>query len=149
MALGAKTQHVKPSKRQNAKLPFPLTRKASFVSRTQKVRHGRTTPRCHTIKLSNYMETPTHTAPPVALDRHVLHLHAGQQFAECPHCKGQLSKKTPIMKGDENEEVRGRHGAIVAMRMATDARPKCPHCYGRFELVIHVQNVKDQPTSGA
>jgi transposase-like protein len=90
------------------------------------------------------METPTHAAPPVDLDRLVLHLHAGQMAAECPHCKGELSKKTPIMKGDENEEVRGRHGVIVAMRMATDPRPKCPHCYGRFELVIHLPNVSRQ-----
>lgn len=33
------------------------------------MRHGRTTPLRHTIKLSNYMETQTHTAQPVALDR--------------------------------------------------------------------------------
>lgn len=30
------------------------------------MRHGRTAPARHKIKLSNYMETPTHTAPPVA-----------------------------------------------------------------------------------
>lgn len=33
------------------------------------MRHGLTAPARHKIKLSNYMETPTHTAPPVALDR--------------------------------------------------------------------------------
>jgi len=33
------------------------------------VRHGQTTPARRKIKLSNLMETPTHTAPPVALDR--------------------------------------------------------------------------------
>jgi len=33
------------------------------------VRHGRKAPLRHTIKLSNNMETPTHTATPVALDR--------------------------------------------------------------------------------
>ena len=96
------------------------------------------------------METPTQNVTPVDLDRLVLHLYSGQQIAECPHCKGELSKKTPIMKGDENEEVRGRSGVIVAMRMATDPRPKCPHCYGRFELVIHLQNAEAQtpPDSG-
>jgi transposase-like protein len=78
------------------------------------------------------METLTQTAPPVAL-----HLHAWQEVAECPHCKGELSKKTPIMKGDKSEEIYGRLGMIVAMRIATDARPKCPHCYGRFDLVVH------------
>jgi len=86
------------------------------------------------------METSTHTAPPVAFDRPVLHLYAGQEIAECPHCKGELSKKTPIMKGDENEDVRGRNGVIVAMRIATDPRPKCPHCYGRFGLTVSLPN---------
>jgi len=100
-------------------------------------------PARRTRKETNHMETPTHTAPPVAIDRLVLHLHAGQEVAECPHCKGELSKKTPIMKGDESEEIRGRHGVIVAMRMATDPRPKCPDCYGRFELVLHLQNSSD------
>ena len=86
------------------------------------------------------METPTHTTP-VALARLVLHLHEGQAVAECPHCKGELSKKTPIMKGDEPEEIRrNRSAIIVGMWMATDPRFKCPHCYGRFELVIHLQN---------
>lgn len=33
------------------------------------MRHGLTTPARRKIKLSNHMETPTHTAPPVALDR--------------------------------------------------------------------------------
>ena len=33
------------------------------------MRHGRKSPRRLTIKLSNHMETPTHTAPPVDLDR--------------------------------------------------------------------------------
>jgi transposase-like protein len=74
----------------------------------------------------------------------VLHIYAGHTVAECPHCKGELSKKTPIMKGDENEEVRGRNSVIAAMRMAADPRPKCPHCYGRFELVIHLQNESRQ-----
>jgi hypothetical protein len=86
------------------------------------------------------METPTHTDPPVDLDRLVLDLYP-HQVAECPHCKGELSQKTPIMKGDENEPIRGQNAMIVGMRMALDPRPKCPHCYGRFEVVIHFQNV--------
>lgn len=45
MELGAKTHHARPLKRQNAKLLFPLTRKASFVSRTTRIwRGGRWTP---------------------------------------------------------------------------------------------------------
>lgn len=36
------------------------------------MRHGRTPPLRLTIKLSNHMETPTHAAPPVDLDRLVL-----------------------------------------------------------------------------
>lgn len=81
--------------------------------------------------------------------RLVLHLHAGQVIAECPHCKGELSAKTPIMKGDEAEMILDRNATIVAMRMATDPRPKCPHCHGRFELVIHLQNDRTLATSSA
>jgi len=88
------------------------------------------------------METPTQTAPPVDLDRLVLHLYAGQTVAECPHCKGELSMKTPILKGDEPQEFRDGSGALTIMRMALDPRPKCPHCYGRFELIIHLQNAR-------
>jgi len=46
---------------------------------THKVRHGRTAPARLTIQLSNHMETPTHTAPPVALHRlvHPLTDHGG------------------------------------------------------------------------
>jgi hypothetical protein len=33
------------------------------------VRHGRTTPARHKIKISNHMETPNQTDPPVDLDR--------------------------------------------------------------------------------
>ena len=74
-------------------------------------------------------------------ERLVLHLHAGQEVAECPHCKGLLTKETPILAGDENEPIRGRNALIVGMYMALDPRPKCPHCYGRFELTISLQNV--------
>ena len=91
---------------------------------------------------------PETDAPGCLVDRPVLHLHTGQEIAECPHCKGELSKKTPIMKDDEQQELRDENGVFMVMRMALDPRPKCPHCYGRFELVIHLQNsVMNEPSS--
>ncbi len=54
------------------------------------------------------------------------------QSTTCPHCGGELSAATPVMSGEEPEELRGRSAFLVATAMATDPRPKCPHCYGRF-----------------
>lgn len=71
--------------------------------------------------------------------QHVLRWYRGQTVAECPHCRGTLSKATPILAGDEAEALLGRRPAEVVARTATDPRPKCPHCYGRFELVISSQ----------
>lgn len=67
----------------------------------------------------------------------VLHLYAGQGVAECPHCNGELSKETPILAGDEPERIENREAMVVAVKMINNPRPKCPHCYGRFESVIH------------
>lgn len=78
------------------------------------------------------------------MNSQILQVCSRQSVAECVNCKNEISKKTPIIKGDENEAVLGRHGVIVAMRIATDPRPKCPHCYARFQLVIHFQNNQPQ-----
>jgi len=72
--------------------------------------------------------------------RLVLHVRSDQEEAECPHCSGLLNKKTPILAGDEPEPICDKGGMIVALGMAIDRRPKCPHCYGRFDLTISLPN---------
>jgi hypothetical protein len=67
------------------------------------------------------------------MDEKVLKLEKGQSIAYCPYCKGELSKKTPMLSGYENEIIENRSHLIM---MIADPRPKCPHCYGRFSLEI-------------
>lgn len=92
--------------------------------------------------MSDTLSTPK---PPTApsgeqVGQHCLVLRSGQEIAKCPLCGGELSKETPILKGDEDEPIKDGNGVITAIRMAFDARPKCPHCYGRFDLMIILDN---------
>lgn len=73
------------------------------------MRHGRTAPLRLTIKLSNYMETPTHTAPPVDLDRLVSSLWAQRFKADCPTGYSEAIRRAgepvDIYESDETGEL--------------------------------------------
>lgn len=67
-----------------------------------------------------------------------LRLFAGQD-AECPHCGGAITKETPVLAADDPQS--SFDPADLALEAPTvvrlsDRRPKCPHCYGRFILIV-------------
>ena len=87
------------------------------------------TPARHRIKLTNHMETPTHTAPPVALDRLVRHL--GSRLRTRKHAENFAGNThTASIAGE------GTYGAAKNPQAARERLMENLDCEGRLHLFL-------------
>lgn len=63
------------------------------------------------------------------------------EAAECPHCEGVLDDDNPVDSSEDpipgTISFRGL-GVNRTVRLK-DTRPKCPHCGGRFRVVLYFE----------